>query len=1049
MRKIIELFIKHKILTNWLILLIFIAGTFGLVNLNKRIWPAIEFDWISADLSWYGASAREVEEGIINKVEDQLMSLEGVQSLQSTAFDGGAYFGLETDARADKSKLKEKIEEVFSSMPDYPEDASTPHVYPETQWNRVMLMMIYGEEDQDPSLLEQVTEEFKEELLNTGQVSEINTWGFPREEILIEMRPEARERYGITLDELANLIRSQSLNASSGSVHTQGEQIELRQYQKKTDLAALANVPVRQTAEGRVLYLKDICTLERKRSENAIYTRANGRNAMGISIMYSNTEDVVAIGKLCDQMIEDYEQRYQGLLHFDPYIRDVDELDERLGTLTTSGLMGLLLVVLVLGIFLNLRLSFWVAMGIPISFFGLLFLEWILGITINEMSLFGMIMVIGILVDDGIVIGENVYRHYKELGHSLKESAIQGTMEVIAPVTVSIATTVIAFAPYFFLYGDMGKYTSQIGTVVIISLIFSLLEALILLPAHLAHIKDDREATPSRFRCFMDRFQQRMIHRWYRPIIERSLKNRGLVIALLFVAIMLLSGAFMGNHIRAEFFPELESSYVYMSAGFPSGTPAATMDRIRRELELASMDFGTNYARPEAGYDNGIADYLSWTNGNNVIVYLLLIPNEDRDFSVKEFGRELNRNMPEFPELESLIVGEDSIFGGDPISVRFLGKDQQQLSLASELLKKELHQLQGVKDIRDNLPLGKREYVFELNEKGRALGLNEWELSKQIQAGFSGVEVLRIQEGAREIPAIIRYPRDSRDSLQELENMTLRTPSGRWVPLTEVADFQLQRSLQRISHQDGYRSLVVSAGLDSSTNDLNVVNKTINEDILPRVLAQVEGVSLSKSGQAQEVDKMVQSMIFSMVTALLFMFTILMFQMKSYGQTIVVLMMIPLGLIGAVMGHAIIGIPMSFVSFLGCIALGGIIVNDSVVLIDQYNKMCAQGKMPKKAALEAALQRFRPILMTTLTTSIGLAPLIFQKSEGGQLLIPIAVSISFGLIFGTFLTLFLLPSLLSLMSEFRLQRKWKVYQRGIKHNKQTLIPLEEDQLMEA
>lgn len=1004
-------------------LLIFIAGTFGLLNINKRIWPAIEFDWVSINVAWPGASAREVEDGLIVKVEDRLAGLAGVVSVTAIAYDGSAYFGLETTSTIDMNTLRDEIERVFGDVDDYPEEARTPRIERETEWARVMLLFIYGEEDQDPSILEDVAEEFRQDLLKTGQVSEIRVWGFPQEEIVVEIDPAVQERLGISFDQLAAVIHAANLDTSAGSVLTTREQIQIRTYNKETDPAEIATIPVRTGTDGRIITLGEIASVRRARAENALYTRANGRNAIGIQIMYNDLEDVVSLGKLADEKIAEYEERYEGRIHFQPYIRDVDELNERLGTLSGSGAMGLVLVLLILGLLLNIRLSFWVAMGIPISFFGLLFLEWILGITINEMTLFGMIIVIGILVDDGIVIGENIYRHWKVLGKGRVEAALDGTMEVIVPVCVSIATTIVAFAPYFFIYGDMGKYVAQIGLVVIISLAFSLVEALILLPAHLAHSKalTEREGDPPPMRAWIERFQDRIISGFYRPLLERSLNNRSIVIALLVTPIIVIAGAFIGNHIRAEFFPEVESQYVYVEATFPSGTPASEMEGVRRRLEEQSLAFGRAWARPERGYDNGIVDYLSWQDGDSLIIYLLLIPNTERDFSVKDFGRELNRAVTGFPELESLVIGEDGIFGGDPISIRFLGRDAQQLRRAADLFKERLHAIDGVKDIRDDLPLGTREYVFSLNDRGRALGLTEGDLSNQVAAAFEGLEVMNLQEGARTVPLMLRYPAEERGSLRRLERTPVLTPRGVFVPLSEVADFSLQRSLKRIRHQDGYRSIRVSAGLDTSRNDLNVVNRLINEEILPEILAQVDGVTLSQSGQAQEVDRMVRSMVFSLVTALLFMFTILVFQMKSYGQALAVLGLIPLGAIGATIGHAILGIPFSFISFLGCIALAGIIVNDSVVLIDGYNRnLSAMPAEPRKAVIETATQRFRPIIMTTVTTAGGMAPLILQKGEGGQLLVPIAVSIAFGLLFGTFLTLMVLPTFLSIMTDVRL-----------------------------
>jgi len=1018
--RLIRLFTNHRILTNWLMLLIFIAGTFGLMNIKKRIWPAIEFDWISISIAWPGASAREVEDGIVMKVEDRLAGLEGVVSVMATSYDGSAYFGLETTSTVDKRDLTDEIERIFDSINDYPEDARPPRIERETEWARVMLLFIYGEDDQDPSILEDVADEFRDDLLKSGQASEIREWGFPREEIVVELDPAAQQRLGIGLDRLAEVIRASNLDASAGSVLTTREQVRIRNYDKELAADRIAAIPVTTTTTGRIVTVGDVAGVRRQRSENALYTRVNGRNAIGLQIMYNESEDVIELGRLADEKVAEYNARYEGLIHFVPGIRDVDELDRRLGTLTASGAMGLALVLFILGLLLNIRLSFWVAMGIPISFFGLLFLEWVLGITINEMTLFGMIIVIGILVDDGIVIGENIYRHWKELGKERVQAAVDGTMEVLVPVCVSIATTMLAFAPYFFIHGDMGKYTSQIGLVVIVSLGFSLVEALILLPAHLAHSNALSDARPHPLRERIERVQERFIRGWYRPFLARSLDNRPVVIAALLATVIVLVGAFAGNHIRAEFFPEVESQYVYVEATFPAGTPATEMERVRLRMEEQVLAFGERYARPRLGYDNGIVNHLSWQDGDSLIVYLLLIPNEERDFSVKAFGRELNRSITGFPELESLVIGEDGVFGGDPISIRFLGKDPGQLRMAADLFKERIGHIDGVTDIRDDLPLGAREYVFSVTDRGRALGLTETDISHQVSSAFGGLEVMTLQDGSRSIPLMVRYPRRDRDSLRRLEEAPIMTPTGAFVPLREVADFSLQRSLRRIARQDGYRSIRVSASLDTTRNDVNVVNRQINEEILPDVLAHVDGVSLSRSGQAQEVDRMVRSMIFSLVTALLFMFTILVFQMKSYGQALTVLALIPLGVIGATIGHAIIGIPMSFISFLGCIALAGIIVNDSVVMIDTYNRMLqAAPDRPREAVIDAATQRFRAIVMTTVTTAGGVAPLIFQKGEGGQLLVPIAVSIAFGLLFGTFLTLVVLPTILSILTDVR------------------------------
>ncbi|MDC7241277.1 MAG: efflux RND transporter permease subunit [Spirochaetales bacterium] len=1023
----IRYFVDNSLLTNWLMILIFAAGTFGLLNLQRRIWPKIEFDYISINLSWQGASAFEVEERMVLPLEEKLRGVEGVLQLNSSAWDGGAWFGLETSPRQPMDKILERVKQAVETT-DLPRDADKPVIYQETEWNRVMLLFLYGPEDL--SLLESVAEEFREDLISTGEVTQINTWGLPSEEIVLEPSPSTLERYGLSLDDLNLAVSASSLNISAGSVVTPDEEIQIRSYEKKTTAEEIGEIAVKVLDNGRILRVKDLCTVRRIRSENAVYTRANGQDAIGYQIMYSTNEDVVAISKVVDEKLEEYREKYRDQVTFQTYIRDVDEINDRLGTLIKSGLGGLLLVMVILGLFLNTRISFWVALGIPISFMGLLFIEWILGITINEMSLFGMIIIIGILVDDGIVIGENIYDHWHRLGKPAPRAAVDGTMEVLAPVLVSLATTIAAFSPYFFIYGEMGKYTSQIGVVVVISLLFSLVEALILLPAHLAHSRamssEARKPNPLRIR--LQRSQDFLINRLYAPFLDFALTHKAAVLSVLAGSLMITAGAIGGNHMKAAFFPEIEAPYVYAELTFPAGTTAAVVDETREYFEEFAMDFGKTWAGE--GYDNAIVDYLSWGNSTSLVIYLLLQENDVRDFRINEFSLALARELPELPVLESAFVGNDTMFGGDPIDIRFLGRDGNSLRQAAELFKEKLGTIDGVKDIRDNSPLGEKELLIELNSRGKALGLTTADVSRQVRAGFYGSEIMVLQEGRKEVPLMIRYPANERNSLDIIENFRLRTPSGDLVPFKSVSTFTIQRSQGEIKRENGYRSLTVMAGIDSEAADLNVVMKEINDVILPEVLARVEGVSLSRGGQAQMVNKMIKSMVFSMAMALLVMFTLLLFQMKSWGQALLVLCLIPLGFQGALYGHMIMGKEVSFISFLGVVALAGIIVNDSVVFIDCFNNKVRSGLTADLAVREAALQRFRPIVMTTLTTSIGLTPLIFQKSTGGQMLVPIGISIAWGLLFGTFLTLAVLPVVLLMIGRRRERREMPTPEPG-------------------
>jgi len=1020
MKGIIRYFSAHGMVTNWLLLIVMAAGVFGFTQLRRRVWPQMDYDYITLDVSWQGASALEVEEGLTIPMEERLKGLEGVTRTVSTTEDGHVNFWIEADPRIPIDKTVDRVRTAVKSIPSYPREADQPLVKQLDSWNRVMLLFIYGPEDLD--VLQRVADEFREDLLASGKVTQIDSWGMPGKEIRLGVNPDLLREYGLTVEDIAGAVQASDLNVAAGTVQTGQENLLIRSYGRKTTVEALRSVPL--AAGGEILSLGSVCTVTEEWPEESVYTRANGKPAVGFDIMYSNSEDVIAISKVVDELVASSTEKYDGLVTYKPFIRDSDQISERLGTLSVSGLMGLLLVVLILGIFLNLRLSLWVAFGIPFSFLGLFFIEWILGITINEMSLFGMIMVLGILVDDGIVIGENIFTHWKEQGKEPLKAAVDGTLEVLAPVAVSIATTMIAFAPYFFLYGEMGQYTSQIGLVIILCLGFSLVEAAIILPVHLAHSKalTGSAADEPAPRKALDRFQEGLIRKVYAPLLRTALNHRGFSLALMAALLMILAGAMMGNHIKAMFFPEVEMPYSYAQITFPSGTSAAVVNGVRDYVSRTARELGgeEEWSLRSEGYDNGVVDLLSWGGTQTVYVYFIMMPNEIRPYPMSDFSSALAERLGPIPQAESVKVGEESAFGGYPVSIRFTGQDQEALRRAADRLKEELAGIRGVKDIGDDTPFGARELVFQVNRKGLALGLTPASVASQIRSGWYGREVSRITDGPRQIPVVIRMSGGERRSLNQLDRYPLRTPSGQWVMTGDVVDYRLDRGLAWIKRENGYRAIRVNAGFDDSKNDLNVVLSEINREIVPAILADNPGVTLSAGGQAEEVQRMMNSMIFTMIGAMIVMFTILMIATGSVGQAAVIMTLIPLGLVGAIYGHMIMGLPLSFISFLGVLALGGIIVNDSVVFISTYNRYVrTEGMAPREAAYLSGVRRFRPIVMTTLTTSIGLGPLIFQKSVGGQFLIPIAVSVAFGLLFGTFLTLVLLPCVLSLMDEFK------------------------------
>lgn len=1022
MRNFINYFIKHSVVTNWVMLAVMLAGVFALFNLERRLNPKLEIEEVTISVPYPGASAVEVEEGITIKIEEALRGIEGIQKVYSWSSDGSSSLTVEITPGYDMNKALQNIRNAVNSINSYPTGAEKPVVFQQAMWNRAVMLSIYGPEDL--LTLKRIVEEFRDDLLATREISEVRWWGLPPREISVEVSPDDLRRYKLTIGDISQAIRNSNLNISSGSVLTDEEEILIRSYNRKYEATEFEEIEVVSSIDGTRIRLADIATVREQWPDNVFYAEYNGRPSVGFNVMYNNNEDVIEITEIVDRMAAEYEAKYDGLVHFNTFIKDTDELEQRLSLMTTNGLIGLALVLVLLGIFLNVRLSFWVALGIPFSLLGMFFVLWLLDITINEMSLFGIIMVIGILVDDGIIIGESIYSQYEKYGKKPVQAAIDGTLDVIKPVTISVVTTMVAFVPYFYFYGMLGKYVWQIAAVMIIALGFSLIEAFVILPAHLSHSRalekrPDAHRLLSGVRDRINGALQGFVERVYGPFLKFCLNNRWAVTAALIAVLMVIAGMFQGQHVRAQFFPQIEPPYARIQVEVPAGTSADVADEIRAQLIGRSLAFAEGWDHPGKGDQNPIQNYTSWMSGGTVNVFFVLPSAAVREYSVGEFSDGLAEYIGTMPEAENVIVGGFS-FGGTPISVRFQSSDYQQLIIAKELLKDELREIAGVKDIRDDTPLGSNEFIVTLLPKGRALGFSVRDLTTQLRQGFYGDEVMRLQKGRDEVKVWVRFPKEERVSIAQIENLRVRTPAGDYVPFREVAEYRIERGIRRIRHDDGMRAATVYADLDYSQNDLNVVLAEVNREVVPRVLSQVDGVSRAVgSGQQEEVQKMVGSMTYTMTLALVVMFTILLFLLKSYLQTLLIMGLIPLGVIGAVIGHSIVGIPISILSFLGIVALAGIIVNDSVVLVDRYNKLIAEGIDVGEALFKAAKSRFRPIVLTTVTTAGGLAPIILMRSEQGQFLAPMAVSVAFGLIFGTLLTLLLLPSALYVASDLR------------------------------
>ncbi|MEE9189968.1 MAG: efflux RND transporter permease subunit [Candidatus Neomarinimicrobiota bacterium] len=1022
MKNFIEYFIKHRVISNWVMFLIGITGVFALFNLQKRINPKYEEPYVTVAVPWPGASPIELEEGIMVKIEEALKGLEGLKDIWSQSHESYGEVTVEVDDKYDMNRAIQVVKNAVNSISSYPAGAEKPIFYQETVWNRAISLSVYGPDDLFTT--KKIIDEFRDDLTRTGKISNTMTWGLPDREISIEIAPDVLEKFKLTIDDIARAIRNSNLNISSGSVLTEQEEILIRSYGKKYQSREFEDIEIVSGIDGTKIKLVDICSIKEQWPENQFYSEFNNRRSVTFNVMYNNYEDVVEIVEITERIAKQYNEKYAGLITFETFIKETDDLQERLRLLIQNGLIGFVLIMLLLGVFLNLRMAFWVALSIPISFLGMFFVIWLLGISINEMSLFGMILVVGILVDDGIIIGESIFSQ-AEKGKNKFQAAVDGTLDVIKPVSIAILTTIVAFTPYFYFYGRLGDFVWQIGAIVITSLCFSLLEATIILPGHLEHSKAlefDRNTKANKkslfayFRKKFDAFLKIISDDAYGKFLKFCLRNRWSVTAATLAIVLLILGLFQGAHVRAQFFPEMEFPFARIAIAMPAGASAKAADEVRKEVIEKALSYG-KIMEEEDGI-NPIEKYVSWGGRGDINIFLDLIPSSQRDWSVNDFLGNLSDYIGTIPQAENVNIRTAS-FGGSPVSTRLLSTDYSQLLKAKNLLKEELQQIAGLMDIRDDTPLGNNEFIVTLKPRAEALGFTLRDVTTQLRQGFFGQEVMRMQRGRDELRIWVRFNKENRVSISQIENLRIRTPMGEYIPFKEIAKFKIERGIRTIRRENRLRSIRVNANMDFSKNNLQVVLEELNTTIIPRVLSQVDGVTETAGGQSEYTAKMVNSITSSMTFAVIAIFTILVFLLKSYMQTGLILTLIPLGVIGAVIGHYIMGIPVSILSFLGIVALAGIIINDSIVLIDRYNKMIKAGVKVSDALYQAGMTRFRPIVLTTLTTAVGLAPLILQKSQQGQWLVPMALSVAAGLIFGTFITLLMLPSGIYCISDLR------------------------------
>ncbi|MDX5422318.1 MAG: efflux RND transporter permease subunit, partial [Hymenobacteraceae bacterium] len=854
----------------------------------------------------------------------------------------------------------------------------------------------------------------EDELRASDEISKITLTGYTPQEIEVAARENLLRSYGLTFEDLANAVRAANIEVTGGTIRGAEKDVIIRVDNKAYYARQLENIVVKGLPDGRLVRLRDVAELKDKFEETTDRAFFNGKTAILLTINTLNEEDILAAAAFVRDYIDRFNQRnqkVQATLVDDATVN----LRERIGLLQKNGLIGAILVVSLLGMFLRIRLAFWVAIGIPISFLGMIILANLAGITINVLSLFGMILVIGILVDDGIVVGENIFQHYED-GESPYEAAVNGTMEVLPSVVSALTTTSIGFAFFFFIEGQLGEYFSDVSFVVIGALGVSLLEVMLFLPAHLAHSRDlDRDYQPNALKEKVADVMFWVRDNGYKPLLGFVMRYKIFYFLLVLSVFVVTIGAVRSKVVRTVFFPDIESNSVTVTLELPPGTTdTITENTIKSVADAAfalNQDYRERLRQDEDREEKDVIEDVELRVGptrNTATAVIYLARAEERTIRSFRIASDLREQVGPIPSARKLAYETSTAFG-KPISISLSSSDYAELQLASEELKAKLREMETVKDIVDNFQESQPEVGIRLNEQARLLGLNPLQVISQVRNGFFGQEAQRLQRGDDEVKVWVRYDLEDRTNREQLREMRIRTPDGRSLPLEQLVTIEEQQGPIAINHRDGRREIRVDADVASLEVSSVDVLSNITANVLPDILAKHPSIDYTLEGQVRQTNKLGSSAALVGPPILVMMLAMLIFTFKSYSQAISLILMLPFGLIGAVWGHYIHGLPISVLSILGFVALIGILLNDGLVFINTLNDKLRAGKKHGEALLETGMSRFRPLVLTTITTAAGLGPLIFETSFQAQFLIPMAATVAYGLLFGSFFIATLLP----------------------------------------
>ncbi len=1018
MRALIKHFIKYPVLGNAIFLAIFLFGFLAFKGMKTTFFPDVPSDTIFIAATYPGASPEEIEEGITLKIEDKLKGVTGIDRVTSTSQENASTITVELLRGYDANVLLQEVTNAVDQISSFPAGLEKIRIYKEEQTDFVVAYSLYG--DVNLSQLKTYARRIERELRNREGITKITLSGFPEEEIEVSVRENDLRAYSLTFSEVAAAISRANLKITGGTILGPEEELLIRSDNKGYVAADLERLVVRTNDSGTVVRLGDVAVVRDRWSDDPDRSYYNGKPAVTIDIAKTSDQDMVTIARSVAAYMHEFSESHDDVSV--SLLRDGSGIvQERASILTSNGIIGIILVVLFLSFSLNPRLAFWVALSIPLCFAGMFLLGITYGLTINVVSLLAMILVVGILVDDGIVIAESIYQHY-ERGEKPLDAAVRGTMEVLPSVVAAVLTTIVFFMIFLFLDGAFGQRFKDIAFVVIATLLISLVEGIFILPAHIAHSKalHDKPGTKGWLMSKSEAFIHFQRDRLYAPLLRFAIGNPVIAVVVPVALMIVTVGALQGGIVKMTFFPIIERDNVTVTLEMPAGTRESITDSLLAGMEERVWNVNAGYLEQHEDAPPLVtAIGRSVGPGSNQGgLRVTLAESQQRAVSSMQASNLIRDAIGVIPGAEKLQVGGLGLWGM-PVSIALRSDNLQQLRGAKGLLEKELQKMPELKDVSDNDPPGLREVSITLNKKARALGLSESDVMQQVRSGFFGYEAQRILRGIDEVKIWVRYGDGDRQSVRQLETMRLRLADGRSIPLSEIADLQIQRGVSSVNHIDAQRVVTIEADIADSKVSVPDLLEQIELRIMPSLLASFPDVSYDFEGQSRESSKTTGSMKSVFPALLGLMFLVVVFSFRSFLQAFVVFLMIPFSLVGVVWGHFIQGYILSILSLFGVVALIGVVVNDSLVFVNALNNRLKEGGGFMESLYTVGIRRFRPIVLTSLTTIAGLGPLMFEQSRQAQFLTPMAISVAYGLLFGTLLTLLMLPAMLVLANRIK------------------------------